>query len=60
MEQYIKDTKVVNKDPRKKRRGHRQAAKNLLRNGGIFNNYSAPGSTFWLVAQWHLKKARNG
>lgn len=46
------------KDKRKSRRGHRQAAKSLLGNGGFFNSYSAPGSTFWLVAMWHLKQAR--
>lgn len=45
-------------DKRKKRRMHRNAAKNLLSNGGLFNGFSAPGSTFWCVAQWHLKQAR--
>lgn len=48
-----------NKDKRKLRRGHRKSAKNLLKNGGFFNNFSARGSTFWCVAMWHLKKARN-
>lgn len=42
----------------RKRRGHRQAARHLLTNGGFFNNYSAPGSTFWYVAKWHLMQAR--
>ncbi|WBU87711.1 hypothetical protein [Escherichia phage EP_H11] len=57
---YEQVAQTVKLDPRKKRRGHRQAAKSLLRNGGLFNNYSSPGTTFWWVAQWHLKKARNG
>lgn len=46
-------------DKRKSRRGHRRSAKTLLNNGGFFNNYSAPGSTFWCVAMWHFAKARN-
>lgn len=29
-------------DKRKKRRAHRKAAKNLLKNGGLFNGFSAP------------------
>lgn len=57
---YEQVAQAVKLDPRKKRRGHRRAAKSLLSNGGFFNNYSAPGTTFWWVAQWHLKKARNG
>lgn len=46
-------------DKRKKRKAHRNMAKNLLGGGGLFNGYSARGSSFWLVAMWHLKKARN-
>lgn len=57
---YEQVAKAVKLDPRKKRRGHRRAAKSLLSNGGFFNNYSASGTTFWWIAQWHLKKARNG
>lgn len=45
-------------DKRKRRRQHRKAAKNLLINGGFFNGFSAPGSTFWQVAQWHKAQAR--
>lgn len=45
-------------DKRKRRRQHRQAAKNLLNNGGFFNGYSSLGSTFWQVAQWHKAQAR--
>lgn len=45
-------------DKRKRRRQHRNAAKNLLANGGVFNGLSAPGSTFWQVAQWHKSQAR--
>ncbi len=45
-------------DRRKRKRAHRRAAKNLLGNGGLFNGFSAPGSSFWYVAQWHLKMAR--
>lgn len=58
--EYKDVAKLVKVDPRKKRRGHRRSAKRLLSNGGVFNNYSAPGSSFWCVAQWHLKRARNG
>lgn len=58
--EYKDVAKEAKTDPRKKRRGHRKSAKNLLSNGGIFNGYSARGSSFWCVAQWHLKKARNG
>lgn len=46
-------------DKRKKRRSHRKAAKKLLNSGGFFNNFSAIGSTFWCVAQWHIKQSRN-
>lgn len=49
----------MKEDKRKKRRLHRNAAKSLLSNGGLFNNFSAPGSTFYAVAMWHLKQARN-
>lgn len=45
-------------DKRKQRRAHRRAARYLLTHGGFFNGYSAPGSTFWSVAQWHLQQAR--
>jgi len=45
-------------DKRKRRRQHRLAAKQLLTSGGIFNNFSARGSTFHCVAMWHLEQAR--
>lgn len=45
-------------DKRKRRRQHRNAAKNLLGSGGIFNGFSAPGSGFWEIAQWHKGQAR--
>lgn len=45
-------------DNRKRRRQHRRAAKRLLNGGGFFNGFSAVGSTFWHVAQWHLQQAR--
>lgn len=45
-------------DPRKQRRQHRQAANDLLRNGGAFNGFSARGSTFHSVATWHLEQAK--
>jgi len=45
-------------DKRKRRNQHRQNARHLLTNGGFFNGFSAPGSTFWQVAQWHLAQAR--
>ena len=45
-------------DIRKRRRQHRAAAKKLLNGGGVLNGFSAPGSNFWMVAQWHLQQAR--
>jgi len=58
----IKDTQAVSMgfstDKRKRRNQHRQAAKNLLSNGGFLNCYSARGSTFANVAAWHLSQAR--
>jgi hypothetical protein len=45
-------------DRRKRKRQHRKSARFLLTNGGFFNSYSAPGSTFFEVAAWHLKQAR--
>ena len=45
-------------DKRKRRNQHRQNAKTLLSNGGVFNVFSARGSTFWHVAQWHLNNAK--
>ena len=45
-------------DKRRRRRQHRKIARQLLREGGFFNNYSAPGSTAWCVAQWHKANAR--
>lgn len=45
-------------DIRKRRRQHRRAARNLLKQGGVFNSYSARGSTFGQVAAWHLEQAR--
>lgn len=45
-------------DKRKRRNQHRTAARNLLREGGFFNNLSAPNSTFWQIAQWHKNQAR--
>lgn len=66
-EESLKFTKLSKKnalemgyssDIRKRRRQHRKNARNLLNNGGFFNGYSAPGSTFWMVAQWNLMQAR--
>jgi len=45
-------------DKRKRRHQHRCAAKNLLREGGFFNCFSARGSTFGQIAMWHLSQAR--
>lgn len=45
-------------DKRKRRRQHRANARDLLGNGGFFNGYSAPGSMFWELAQWHKAQAR--
>lgn len=45
-------------DKRKRRNQHRTAARNLLRNGGFFNCFSARGSTFSGVAEWHIGQAR--
>jgi hypothetical protein len=45
-------------DKRKRRRQHRVAALELLKNGGLLNWNSARGSTFWQVAQWHKAQAR--
>ena len=45
-------------DKRRRRRQHRCAARNLLRQGGFFNAWSARGSVFGQVAQWHLGRAR--
>lgn len=45
-------------DKRKRRRQHRKAARMLINGGGFFNGFSAPGSTFWQVAQWHKAQAR--
>ena len=45
-------------DRRKRRRQHRLAAKNLLRNGGFFNYHSARGTTFYEVVMWHLFQSR--
>jgi len=58
----IKETQAVgmgfSRDKRKRRNQHRTAARNLLRNGGFFNCYSARGSTFGDVAAWHIDQAR--
>jgi hypothetical protein len=45
-------------DKRKRRRQHRCSARSLLRQGGFFNGFSAPGSSFWTIAQWHKAQAR--
>jgi len=45
-------------DKRKRRRQHRAAARRLLTGGGFFNGFSARGSTFHMVAVWHLEQAR--
>jgi hypothetical protein len=45
-------------DERKWWHQHRTSARKLLGSGGLFNNYSAVGSSFWYVAQWHLSQAR--
>jgi len=53
-------TDKMREDLRKIRKNHRKSAKHLLQNGGFFNSHCAKGSTFWYIAQWHLRKARNG
>ena len=45
-------------DKRKRKNQHRTVALKLLRGGGFFNGYSARGSTFHIVALWHLNQAR--
>lgn len=45
-------------DKRKRRRQHRRMARSLLGSGGVFNNCSARGSTFYEVSRWHLWCAR--
>ena len=45
-------------DKRKERHNHRIAAKQLLGGGGILNNFSSVGTTFWFVAQYHKFQAR--
>lgn len=45
-------------DKRKRRNQHRNAAKNLLSEGGFFNGFSARGSTFGQISIWHLYNAR--
>lgn len=46
-------------DKRKRRKQHRRASKNLLNQDGLFNSYSARGTSFHTVSQWHLFNARN-
>ena len=47
-------------DRRRRRRQHRDAAKELLfgSGAGLMNGMSARGSTTWWAAQWHLYNAR--
>lgn len=45
-------------DIRKRRRQHLKKAKALLSQGGFFNDYSAPCTIFWCLAQWHKAQAR--
>jgi hypothetical protein len=45
-------------DKRKRRHQHRTNVRELLGSGGLFSNYSAIGSSFWYMAQWHLSQAR--
>lgn len=50
---------MTTRDKKRKRRAHRKMARYFLHEGGFFNNFSTPGSTFWVVAQWHKQQARN-
>lgn len=45
-------------DPRKRRRQHRRAARQLLAAGSLLNPRAVPGTLGWDVAQWHLAQAR--
>jgi hypothetical protein len=46
-------------DRRKRRRQHRKAARELIKEGTLFNAKSPRGSVPWAVAQWHLAQARH-
>lgn len=48
----------LSRDQRKRKRSHRKAARTLLRCGGFFDQFSAPGSSFYDIAQWHLSQAQ--
>lgn len=43
---------------RKRKRQHRQQARQLLTSGGFFNGNSMRGTSFHEVAMWHLAQAR--
>ena len=45
-------------DKRKRRRMHRNNARQLLTQGGAFHSFSARGTTFHTVAMWHLTQAK--
>lgn len=47
-------------DKRKQRRFHRKAARSLVNAGTLLNAKAPIGSTPWMVAQFHLRRARNG
>ena len=49
---------MTTRERKRKRRMHRTVARHLSREGGFFNHFSAIETTFWHVAQWHLKRAR--
>jgi len=45
-------------DRRIRRRQHRNAAKRLLLDGGIFNHFCCPGTSYYIITRWHLMNAR--
>ncbi len=45
-------------DKRKHRREHRQAARQLINGGTLFNARAPVGSIPWVAAQWHRQQAR--
>ena len=45
-------------DRRKRRRQHRQAARQLIGAGTLLNAKAPRGSNPWVAAQWHLFQAR--
>ena len=59
--QFERAVSLTARERKRARRASRKAARSLIRAGTFMNPGKAPvGSTPWTVAQWHLKKARNG